>query len=259
MKVIILAGGKGTRISEETDIKPKTLIDIGTKPIIWHIMKFYSSFGINDFIICCGYKGYLLKEYFVNYYLHNADIDIDLKNNKVKIQKNKNEHWNVKLVDTGEDTMTGGRILRVKKFIKKGEDFCLTYGDGLSNVNIKKLILFHKKHKNLATITAAKPTGRYGSIEIDKKNIVSSFIEKPEGDNNWINGGFFVLNEGVFKYLKNDQDIWEQGPLQTLSEQKKLMAYKHHGFWKAMDTLSDKHYLENIWHTKKVPWKLWND
>jgi glucose-1-phosphate cytidylyltransferase len=259
MKTIILCGGLGTRLSEETHLKPKPMVEIGGKPILWHIMKFYSSFGINDFIICCGYKGYLIKEYFVNYYLHNADIDIDLKNNKVKIHKNNHEHWNVKLVDTGENTMTGGRILRVKKFLKKGEDFCLTYGDGLSDINIKKLILFHKKHKNLATITAAKPTGRYGSIEIDKKNIVSNFTEKPEGDNNWINGGFFVLNEGIFKYLKNDHDIWEQGPLQILSEQKKLMAYKHHGFWKAMDTLSDKHYLENIWHTKKVPWKLWND
>jgi glucose-1-phosphate cytidylyltransferase len=259
MKVIILAGGKGIRISEESAIKPKPLIEIGSKPILWHIMKLYSSFGINDFIICCGYKGYLLKEYFVNYYLHNADIDIDLKNSKVKIKKNKNEHWNVKLIDTGENTMTGGRILRVKKFIKKGEDFCLTYGDGLSDINIKKLILFHKKYKNLATITAAKPTGRYGSIQIGNKNIVSNFIEKPEGDNNWINGGFFVLNEGIFKYLKNDQDIWEQGPLQKLSEEKKLLAYKHYGFWKAMYTLSDKQYLENIWRSKKIPWKLWND
>ena len=259
MKVIILAGGQGTRISEESFVKPKPLIEIGSKPIIWHIMKFYSSFGIKDFIICCGYKGYLLKEYFVNYYLHNANIDIDLKNNKTKIQKNKNEHWRVKLIDTGENTMTGGRILRIKKFIKKNEDFCLTYGDGLSDINIKKLISFHKKNKNLATITAAKPTGRYGSIEIDKKNIVTNFIEKPEGDKNWINGGFFVLNQVIFKYLNNDDDIWEQGPLQRLSEEKKLMAYKHHGFWKAMDTLSDKHYLENIWNTKKVPWKIWND
>jgi glucose-1-phosphate cytidylyltransferase len=257
MKVVILAGGKGTRISEESINKPKPLIEIGSKPIIWHIMKHYSHFGLNDFIICCGYKGYLLKEYFANYYMHNSDITIDLKNNNLEIKKTNSEPWKISLVDTGENTMTGGRILKIKDILKKEKDFCLTYGDGVSNINIKKLIDFHKKNKKLATITAVKPQGRYGMINLNKNNLVEKFAEKPHGDGSWVNGGFFVFNQGIFNFLKKDSDILEQGPVQKISKKKQLAAYKHLGFWKAMDTLNDKNYLENLWSKSKCPWKIW--
>jgi glucose-1-phosphate cytidylyltransferase len=257
MKVVILAGGKGTRISEESINKPKPLIEIGSKPIIWHIMKHYSYFGLNDFIICCGYKGYLLKEYFVNYYMHNSDITIDLKNNNLEIKKTNSEPWKISLVDTGENTMTGGRILKIKDILKKEKDFCLTYGDGVSNINIKKLIDFHKKNKKLATITAIKPQGRYGMINLNKNNLVEKFAEKPDGDGSWVNGGFFVFNQGIFNFLKKDSDILEQGPIQKISKNKQLVAYKHLGFWKAMDTLNDKNYLEDLWSKPKCPWKSW--
>jgi glucose-1-phosphate cytidylyltransferase len=257
MKVVILAGGRGTRISEESINKPKPLIEIGSKPIIWHIMKHYSHFGLNDFIICCGYKGYLLKEYFVNYYMHNADITIDLKNNNYEIKKTTSEPWKISLVDTGENTMTGGRILKIKDILKKEKDFCLTYGDGISNINIKKLIDFHKRNKKLATITVVKPQGRYGMINLNKNNLVEKFAEKPDGDGSWVNGGFFVFNQGIFNFLKNSSDILEQGPIQKISKKKQLAAYKHLGFWKAMDTLNDKNYLEDLWSKSKCPWKIW--
>ena len=257
MKVVILAGGRGTRISEESINKPKPLIEIGSKPIIWHIMKHYSHFGLNDFIICCGYKGYLLKEYFVNYYMHNADITIDLKNNNLEIKKTNSEPWKISLVDTGENTMTGGRILKIKDILKKEKDFCLTYGDGISNINIKKLIDFHKRNKKLATITVVKPQGRYGMINLNKNNLVEKFAEKPDGDGSWVNGGFFVFNQGIFNFLKNSSDILEQGPIQKISKKKQLSAFKHLGFWKAMDTLNDKNYLEDLWSKSKCPWKIW--
>jgi len=257
MKVVILAGGKGTRISEESINKPKPLIEIGSKPIIWHIIKHYSHFGLNDFIICCGYKGYLLKEYFANYYMHNSDITIDLKNNNLEIKKTNSEPWKISLVDTGENTMTGGRILKIKDILKKEKDFCLTYGDGISNINIKKLIDFHKRNKKLATITVVKPQGRYGMINLNKNNLVEKFAEKPEGDGSWVNGGFFVFNQGIFNFLKKDSDILEQGPIQKISKKKQLAAYKHLGFWKAMDTLNDKNYLEDLWSKSKCPWKIW--
>jgi glucose-1-phosphate cytidylyltransferase len=257
MKVVILAGGKGSRISEESIYKPKPLIEIGGKPIIWHIMKQYSHYGLNDFIICCGYKGYLLKEYFANYYMHNSDLTIDLKSNNLEIKKINSEPWKISLVDTGENTMTGGRILKIKNILKKEENFCLTYGDGVSNINIKKLIDFHKKNKKIATITVVKPQGRYGMIDLNKKHLVKKFAEKPDGDGSWVNGGFFVFNQSIFNFLKKDSDILEQGPIQKISKKKQLAAYKHLGFWKAMDTLNDKNYLEDLWFKSKCPWKIW--
>lgn len=256
MKAVILAGGLGTRISEETVDKPKPSVEIGGKPIIWHIMKTYSHHGINNFIICCGYKGSYLKNYFLNYLENNSDIQINFKNNEISILKKATEDWNVTLVDTGKDTMTGGRIKRIQKYINNDENFCLTYGDGVSDIDIKKLIKFHKKHKKFATVTAVQPTGRYGALSVEK-SLVKSFVEKPRGDNNWINGGFFVLNKNIFKEIKNDHEIWERRPLQNLAKKKQLMAYKHKGFWKAMDTLNDKNYLENLIKIKKAPWIKW--
>ena len=257
MKVVILAGGIGTRISEESVNKPKPLIEIGFKPIIWHIMKTYSHYGLNDFIICCGYKGYLLKEYFANYYMHNSDVTINLSNNDLQINKANVEPWKINLIDTGENTMTGGRILRIKNLLKNDENFCLTYGDGLSNVNIKKLLDFHKKNKKIATITVVKPSGRYGKISLGSNNKVENFHEKPEGDGSWVNGGFFVFNKKIFDFLKKDSDILEQGPIQKISKKKQLIAFRHSGFWKAMDTLNDKKYLEDLWLKNKCPWKIW--
>jgi glucose-1-phosphate cytidylyltransferase len=257
MKVIILAGGMGTRISEESIYKPKPLIEVGSKPIIWHIMKIYSYFGLNDFIICCGYKGYMLKEYFANYYLRNSDVSIDLKNNNLQIKKINSEPWNISLIDTGDSTMTGGRLFRLKNFLKNEEDFCLTYGDGVSNINIRGLIDFHKKNKKTATVTVVKPKGRYGMISLNKNNLVKTFDEKPDGDGSWVNGGFFVFNKKIFNYVTKDSDILEQGPLQKISNNNQLVAFRHFGFWKAMDTLNDKNYLENLWLKSKCPWKIW--
>lgn len=258
MKAVILAGGLGSRISEETISKPKPLVEIGQMPIIWHIMKIYSFFGIKEFIICCGYKGYLIKEYFANYSLHLSDVTIDISNNKIIVHKKNAEDWKITLVDTGENTLTGGRILRIKNYVK--EDFLLTYGDGVANINIKKLISFHKLNKKLATMTVVKPKGRYGIVTIDnKKNLVTSFKEKPRSENSWINGGFFVLKTGIFKYLKDDSTIWEQEPLENLSNENQLTAYHHSDFWSAMDNLRDKNYLEKLWLSKKAPWKLWNE
>ena len=258
MKAVILAGGLGSRISEESFLKPKPLIEIGNMPIIWHIMKIYSHFGIKKFIICCGYKGYLIKEYFANYSLHSSDVTIDIHKNKINVHKKKAEDWQITLVDTGEDTLTGGRILRIKNYVD--EDFLLTYGDGLANINIKKLIQFHKSNKKLATMTAVQPLGRFGIIEINKKNnLIENFIEKPNGDGSWVNGGFFVLKKNIFKFLKDDTTIWEKEPLEGLSRNNELCAFRHDGFWFAMDTMRDKNYLDNLWNLKKAPWKLWDD
>tara|TARA_Y100000768_G_scaffold386877_1_gene376384 strand:+ start:2759 stop:3529 length:771 start_codon:yes stop_codon:yes gene_type:complete len=256
MKVVILAGGLGSRISEETITRPKPLIEIAGKPLIWHIMKIYSSYGLNDFIICCGYKGYLIKEYFTNYHLHTTDITVDVRTNKVKVHKKNTEPWKVTLVDTGQNSLTGDRIRKIEPYV--GENFCLTYGDGLTNVNIKKTLDFHKKNKKIATVLAVKPSGRFGAIEI-KDEIVQKFLEKPKGDGGWINGGFFVLNKKIFKYLTKKNCIWEREPLEKISREKQLSAYKHEGFWYSMDTLRDKNHLENLWNSKNVPWKIWNE
>jgi len=258
MKAVILAGGLGSRISEESFLKPKPLIEIGNMPIIWHIMKIYSHFGIKKFIICCGYKGYLIKEYFANYSLHSSDVTIDIHKNKIYVHKKNAEDWQITLVDTGEDTLTGGRILRIKNYVD--DDFLLTYGDGLADINIKKLIQFHKSNKKIATMTAVQPLGRFGIVEINKKNnLIENFIEKPKGDGTWINGGFFVLKKNIFKYLKDDTTVWEREPLEALSKNKELCAFRHDSFWYAMDTMRDKNYLDNLWNLKKAPWKLWDD
>jgi glucose-1-phosphate cytidylyltransferase len=257
MKLVILAGGLGTRISEESILKPKPLIEIGNMPIIWHIMKIYSFFGIKEFIICCGYKGYLIKEYFANYSLHLSDVTIDIQKNSIDVHKKNAEDWKITLVDTGENTLTGGRILRIKNYIN--DDFLLTYGDGLANVNIKELINHHKLNRKSATMTVVQPQGRFGVVDFDKKNnLVKDFAEKPKGDGSWINGGFFVLKRDVFKYLKDDSTIWEKEPLEKLSNDLQLLAYTHDGFWYAMDTIRDKNYLDNLWFSKKAPWKLWD-
>ena len=257
MKAVILAGGLGTRISEETVIKPKPMIEIGGKPILWHIMKIYSFHGINDFIVCCGYKGYVIKEYFANYFLHQSDITFDMSKNEMKIHQERAEPWKVTLIDTGEQTMTGGRIKRIKEYLDDGEDFCLTYGDGLANIDITKLIAFHKNHGKAATLSAIYPPGRFGALNIIE-NQVTSFFEKPRGDGALINGGFFVLNSKTFDYIQGDNTIWEQEPLNKLASDGELMSFKHEDFWQPMDTLRDKHYLEELWESEKAPWKLWS-
>jgi glucose-1-phosphate cytidylyltransferase len=258
MKVVILAGGKGTRIQEESLIKPKPLIEIGSKPIIWHIMKTYSHYGFKEFVICCGYKGYLIKEYFANFSLHNSDVTIDIKKNEIKVHKNNNEDWKITLIDTGDDSLTGGRILRIKDFVD--EEFLLTYGDGVADVNISKLVEHHKTNKKIATMTIVQPQGRFGVVEFNtKNNLIENFSEKLKGDGAWINGGFFVLNKKIFKYLKDDFTIWEKEPLENLSKENQLVAFKHAGFWYPMDTMRDKAYLENLWEKNKAPWKLWNE
>ena len=257
MKLIILAGGHGTRLSEETDLKPKPLLEIGGKPILWHIMKIYSTYGINDFIICCGYKGYLIKEYFANYFLHQSNVTFKMQDNSMNILQNSTEPWTVTLIDTGENTMTGGRLKRVKEYIKNEQAFCFTYGDGLADIDISALIKFHKDHGKQATITAARPAGRYGALNFGPKDIVNSFQEKPDGDGSWINGGFFILNPKVIDLIKDDNISWEDEPLKTLAKNKQLFAYKHHGFWQPMDTLREKIMLNKMWHEKKAPWKIW--
>jgi glucose-1-phosphate cytidylyltransferase len=257
MKAVILAGGLGTRISEETSVKPKPMVKIGGMPILWHILKIYSSYGINDFVICCGYKGYVIKEYFSNYFLHMSDVTINMKDNKMEVHQKHVEPWNITLVDTGESTQTGGRIKRVKDFIDD-ENFCLTYGDGLANINILKLIKQHKDSNCLATMTAVKPPGRFGSLSLDGNKIIK-FIEKPEGDGGWINGGFFVLNRKIFDFIDDDSTVWEGEPLEILANMGQLQAYFHSGFWHPMDTLRDKIYLEKLWKNKKAPWKNWNE
>jgi glucose-1-phosphate cytidylyltransferase len=251
-----LAGGLGTRLSEETDLKPKPMVEIGGKPILWHIMKMYSNHGINDFVICCGYKGYVIKEYFKNYFLHQSDVTLCMKNNSIEVHEKRAEPWNVTLVDTGENSMTGGRLARVSKYIKDEESFCFTYGDGVSDVNISELIAFHKKHGKDATLTATYPPGRFGALDI-KDNQIMQFTEKPRGDGALINGGFFVLSPKVLERILGDNCIWEQEPLKSLAKDGSLMAFKHEGFWQPMDTLRDKIYLQNLWDKGKAPWKTW--
>mgnify|MGYP001192624939 CR=1 FL=1 len=257
MKAVILCGGLGTRLSEETDKKPKPMIEIGGKPILWHIMKIYSYHGINEFIICCGYKGYLIKEYFANYFLHQSNVTFQVDSNTMKVDENKNEPWKVSLVDTGENTMTGGRLKRVKDYVKDDESFCFTYGDGLSDLNISKLIKFHKEHGKQATLTATRPPGRYGVLKFGPNNIVNSFKEKPDGDGSWINGGFFVLNPSVIDLIKDDNTYWEIEPLNTLAKNNQLFAFKHDGFWQPMDTLREKILLNELWDKGEADWKIW--
>ncbi len=259
MKAVLLAGGLGTRISEETIHKPKPMVEIGGLPIIWHVMKMYSHYGINDFIICCGYKGYLIKEYFSNYYLQTSDVTFDLTSNQTKYHKSETEPWKVTLVDTGNLTETGGRIAKIKEYLDDDEAFCMTYGDGLSDINISKLIEYHKNHNYLATVTAAIPPGRFGALSIDDHSLVSEFMEKPKGDNAYINGGFFVLSKKVIDLIKNDQTFWEREPLENLAQSNQLIAFKHNGFWQPMDTLREKNYLEELWASGKAPWKVWGD
>ncbi|CAJ1821552.1 Glucose-1-phosphate cytidylyltransferase [Aeromonas jandaei] len=256
MKAVILAGGLGTRLSEETVIKPKPMVEIGGKPILWHIMKMYSAHGINDFIICCGYKGYIIKEYFANYFLHMSDVTFHMAENRMEVHEKRAEPWNVTLVDTGDASMTGGRLKRVSEYVKDDEAFLFTYGDGVSDVDIKASIDFHKSHGKLATLTATYPPGRFGALDIQNNQILS-FKEKPRGDGALINGGFFVLSPKVIDLIDNDATTWEQEPLMALAEQGQLMAYEHGGFWQPMDTLRDKHYLEELWQKGKAPWKVW--
>lgn len=257
MKVVLMAGGLGTRLSEETSLKPKPMIEIGGKPVLWHIMKIYSSYGLNDFIVCLGYKGYMIKEYFTNYILHMSDITIDLSKNKMTFHQKRSEPWNVTLVDTGESTMTGGRLKRVAEYLDKG-DFCMTYGDGVGDINIKKLLQHHKEQKKLATVTATQQPGRFGALQING-NLATGFKEKPQGDGGWINGGFFVLSPRVLSYIKDDASIWEQKPLERLAKDKQLAVYKHPGFWHPLDTLRDKNHLENLWASGRAPWNTWHE
>jgi glucose-1-phosphate cytidylyltransferase len=257
MKVVILAGGYGTRISEESSIKPKPMVEIGGKPILWHIMKIYSAYDINDFIICCGYKGYVIKEYFANYFLHMSDVTFDMKNNQMEVHQNKAEPWRVTIIDTGDGTMTGGRIKRVKDYIG-GETFCLTYGDGVGDINIDRLLAFHREQKTLATLTAVQPPGRFGAFTLEQEETrIFHFREKTKGDGAWINGGFFILEPVVIDYIAGDSTVWEQEPLTQLAHDGVLSAYRHEGFWQNMDTLRDKNYLESLWTSGQAPWKMW--
>ena len=257
MKAVILAGGLGTRLSEETDLKPKPMIEIGGKPILWHVMKIYSAHGINDFVICCGYKGYVIKEFFNNYFLHQSDVTFGMQDNSMKILQNLAEPWTVTLVDTGENTLTGGRLKKVREYIKDEESFCFTYGDGLGDINISALIEFHKNHGKQATLTATRPPGRYGALKFGPNDIVKNFQEKPEGDGSWINGGFFVLNPNVVDLIKDNQTSWEHEPLATLAKNEQLYAFKHDGFWQPMDTLREKNILNELWEENNAPWKIW--
>jgi len=256
VKVVILAGGLGTRISEETDNKPKPMVEIGGKPILWHIMKIYAAFGFNEFIICLGYKGYVIKEFFANYCLHNSDFFVDLENNALKMYQNLSEPWKIHLIDTGLHTMTGGRLKRVKDYIGN-EEFMFTYGDGISNINLQELLSFHRQHGKLATITAVRPPGRFGALKLNQNNVVEEFLEKPAGDGNYINGGFFVLSHKVLDYISNDEAVWEKSPLEQLAKEGNLISYQHHGFWHAMDVLRDKIQLEKLWNSGAPPWKIW--
>ncbi|GGN38607.1 MULTISPECIES: glucose-1-phosphate cytidylyltransferase [Marinomonas] len=256
MKAVILAGGLGTRLSEETSTRPKPMVEIGGKPILWHIMKMYSAHGINDFIICCGYKGYVIKEYFANYFLHMSDVTFNMKDNRMEVHEKRAEPWTVTLVDTGDSSMTGGRLRRVAEHIKDEEAFCFTYGDGVSDIDISETIRFHKAHGKQATLTATYPPGRFGALDM-KNGLVRSFKEKPQGDGAMINGGFFVLSPSVLELIDGDDSTWEQAPLMTLAERGELMAYEHEGFWQPMDTLRDKVHLEELWQSGQAPWKSW--
>ncbi len=255
MKAVILAGGLGTRISEETHLKPKPMVEIGGKPILWHIMKIYCAHGVTDFIICLGYKGYLIKEYFANYYLHTSDVTFDMRDNSMKVHQNASEPWTVTLIDTGEFTQTGGRLKRIAPYLDN-EDFCFTYGDGVSDVNVTELVKLHRSQNTLATITAVQPAGRFGALDM-RGNKVCHFEEKPQGDGTWVNGGYFVLSPEVMSYIEGDESTWEREPLQALAHAGELSAYKHHGFWQPMDTLRDNKYLEELWGNGNAPWKVW--
>jgi len=255
MKTVILAGGLGTRLSEETGLKPKPMIEIGGKPILWHIMKLYSAHGIKEFIVCCGYKGYIIKEYFANYFLHMSDVTFNLSTHSMEVHEQHAEPWRVTLIDTGEQTMTGGRLKRVRHYLND-DDFCFTYGDGVSDVNIAALIAFHKAHDKCATLTAVQPPGRFGALNLDEDRIVT-FQEKPQGDGTWINGGFFVLSPEVIDCIDGDSTVWEREPMEGLASEGQFVAYRHDGFWQSMDTLRDKNYLEQLWQTGKAPWKTW--
>ena len=255
MKCIILAGGFGTRISEESHLKPKPMIEIGGKPIIWHIMKIYSCQGITEFVVCLGYKGYLIKEYFANYFLHMSDVTFDMTNNRMVVHHKHAEPWRVTLVDTGDTTMTGGRLMRVRDYVED-ETFCFTYGDGVADIKLDELIEFHRREKRFATVTAVQPPGRYGALVMEGTR-VEGFQEKPVGDGGWINGGFFVLGPEVFRYIEGDQVMWEQAPLERLAAENQLSAYKHGGFWQAMDTVRDRAYLESLWESGRAPWRIW--
>lgn len=256
MKAVILAGGLGTRLSEETNVRPKPMVEIGGRPILWHIMKMYSHHGVNEFIVCLGYKGYFIKEYFANYYMHMADVTLDVARNRMEIHDERAEPWRITLVDTGQDTMTGGRLKRVRKYLEGEADFCLTYGDGVSDVDITATIAQHRKSGFMATVTAVRPPGRFGALAIENGR-VAGFQEKPIGDGGWINGGFFVLNPGVFDYIEGDATVWEREPLETIARVGELGVYLHDGFWQAMDTLRDKKHLEELWDSRMPPWKAW--
>jgi glucose-1-phosphate cytidylyltransferase len=255
MKVVLLAGGLGTRISEESALRPKPMIEIGGRPILWHIMKIYLAHGLRDFVICCGYKGYMIKEYFANYSLHMSDVTIDMEKNSIEVHQKKAEPWRVTLVDTGETTQTGGRLKRVAQYID--DDFCMTYGDGVGSINIAELIAFHRQHGKLATMTATQPPGRFGALQLEE-HAVTSFLEKPTGDGGWINGGFFVLSPKTLELIEGDETIWERKPLETLAQTDQLQAFFHPGFWQPMDTLRDKNHLEDLWQSGKAPWKAWS-
>ena len=257
MKAVILAGGMGTRISEETHLRPKPMIEIGGMPIIWHIMKIYSSYGINDFIICCGYKGYIIKEYFANYFLHMSDVTLDISKNSMEVHKKDAEKWKITLIDTGDKTQTGGRLKRVTKYLNNDENFCFTYGDGLSDINISDSIKFHLSHKKMVTVGAVQISGRFGVLDCTE-NKVNKFSEKPKGDNSYINGGFFVISRKAIEFIKDDDTNWETETLKKLADKNEIMAYKHHGFWHSMDTLRDKIDLEELWIKNQAPWKIWD-
>ena len=257
MKAVILAGGLGTRLSEETSTRPKPMVEIGGKPILWHIMKMYSHHGIHDFVICCGYKGYVIKEYFANYFLHMSDVTFDMRSNTMNVHEKRAEPWKVTLVDTGDDSMTGGRLGRVAQYVRDEEDFCFTYGDGVGDIDISATIAFHRAHGKAATLTATYPPGRFGALDIRDKQ-VRSFKEKPKGDGAMINGGFFVLSPKVLSHIESDATVWEQEPLMRLAEEGELMAFEHHGFWQPMDTLRDKTLLEDLWARNRAPWKKWD-
>jgi glucose-1-phosphate cytidylyltransferase len=257
MKVVILAGGFGTRISEESAVKPKPMIEIGHKPILWHIMKIYAAHGLTDFVLCCGYRGEIIKDYFANYFVHKSDVTFDLQKNKVEIHNNKAEPWRVTLVDTGDKSMTGGRVKRIRAYIEN-ESFCLTYGDGVSDVNIRELVEFHQKQKTLVTLTAVQPPGRFGAFTLEKEqSSISTFREKPNGDGAWVNGGFFVLEPGIMDYIAGDETVLEKEPMERLAREGQLSAYRHVGFWQPMDTLRDRMFLEDLWAKDKAPWKVW--
>ncbi|MDW8404603.1 glucose-1-phosphate cytidylyltransferase [Chloroflexus sp.] len=257
MKAVILAGGYGTRISEESAVRPKPMVEIGGRPILWHIMKIYSAHGINEFIICCGYKGHMIKEYFANYYLHHADVTFDMRANRMTVHQTQIEPWHVTLVDTGENTMTGGRIKRIQPYVGN-ETFCLTYGDGVSDVDIRALIAYHREQGVIATLTAVQPPGRFGAFTLgEDQTLIESFKEKPSGDGAYINGGFFVVEPAAFDLIAGDDTVWEREPLEQLARSGQLAAYRHHGFWHPMDTLRDKHYLEGLWQSGHAPWKIW--